>query len=116
MSGRRDDPDTQDALQKMQSAFDSGEQRPGKIGRFLTFQVFASTLLLIVVILSGVSLTLALESEQEARERAENRVVLFEDQIEIVLDSIEDAQSEATDDRDEIYRILEHIEQMLSDF
>ena len=112
MAGR-DREDTKEALETISGAFHDDHHKPPIIKRMLSFQVFTSTLLLIVVVLSGVSLFLALENAEEARLRAEARTQIFEDQIEVVLERIEETQDSADQQRDEIQNLLELIESHL---
>lgn len=109
MAGR-DRPDTQEALDRIKGAFDVDREKLPVIKRLMRFQVFASAMLMLVAVLSIVSLGLALQSESDARQRAEQRVETFEVQINTVLDSIDEAQTEANSQREDIKDLLKQIE------
>lgn len=107
-------PDTQESLRKMSEGFEQDRRQPFA-KKLLNFQVFASTLLIMLVIITGTALNFALNSEQESRERNEDRREVFEGYVLDILTSVEKTQQRGVDDRDELMETIERIEAILDE-
>lgn len=121
MSGRNY-PETQEALQKIQGALDTVYTKRSFPQRLFSFQTFASVLLLLVVVLSIVSLSIALHSEQEARARAElrqetaqERVEIFEGEVNTILSEIQVVQEHTDEQHADLDQLIRRIEENLDD-
>lgn len=121
MSGRNY-PETQEALQKIQGALDTVYTKRTLAQRLFSFQTFVSVLLLVVAVLSIVSLSIALHSEQEARARAElrqqaaqERVEIFEGEVNAILSEIQVVQEHTDEQHADLDRLIRRIEENLND-
>ena len=106
-------PDTQESLRKMKESFEDDRKPMAK--KLLNFQVFASTLLITLVIITGTAFSFAMTSEREAREQNEARRALFENYVVDILSSIEDMQERDTEDRSEMVELIERVESILQE-
>lgn len=110
MSGR-DRPDTQASMRQMSEGLD--HDKPGPLRKMLSFQVFVSVLLIVLVLITGTAFGLTMSYEREARQRGEQRRELFENYVIDILTSVEDTQERGINDRDELTELIESIEEIL---
>lgn len=113
MTSGRDRPDTQESMRQMSEGLD--RDKPGPLRKMLSFQVFVSVLLIVLVMITGTAFGLTMSYEREARERAEQRRELFENYVIDILSSVEDSQERGIDDRDELMELLESIKEILGE-
>ena len=99
--------DVDEAIRKMNLSMESTNSKFSK--KLFNFQVFVSALLLSLVLITSVSFAFTMRADREARVRAEERQILFEEHVTSILDSIEETQLRGLQQRSELNTLLDQL-------
>jgi hypothetical protein len=105
MTGRQR-PGVDEALRMIGSYQDN---EPAGLRRLLNFQAFVSTLLIVLVLITGLSFAYALRTDREARTATAERQVLFENHVASILTELQVSNQLAHNEREDIIERVEDV-------